>query len=655
MIRSIVVILFVWVASMVNVCQAKVCTDSLGQSVHVGTEMPDFHKCFRRLAQNRDIYNLYNDSIFLIKDHDQWVTFFRHRALKNHQLFATNKVIISEVLDYFKQDKKHIPQEAYHSLLQGLHRLFAENKMDPFLGNDFADILLDYYNGGECPDSLNYSGLVDYYKGCFYWEMYILGQEKFYAEKSYEYFKRSIGKDRYKSPSYTESCLMSIENLTMTNWLVRKMQTIGEYRSLISDMEDLLKLPRTTRILSEGDYKIYDNLLKYTDEKLIRNVYLADTTVLDKQYADSLMSALVEKNLNDPKLSDLSYTRTLLMQIKLGQITAEEAVGKMDSIYVNVRKRIYSGERFDFRQLIQLLQPYMNFFYINDIANISFAQKRLRVKKLAKDIVVIFQHRRDQQGNNNYVKTLNLYASYPRAIKYLTEEERIHYLNQLNVATQVTTYAHSAHVARIARVLMRGILKYRPKLLVGALGDKWVKDVKKHSRNYLEFIQEAGLYHDLGKNAIITVVNNDYRPLTDKEFDIIKTHPAKGAELLKIAPSLYKKYRDTTLGHHKWYNGKGGYPNDFDNTKSPKKILIDIVMLSDCMQAATEKVGRNYKGEKTFEMVMSEFRRDAGVMYNPDLVALIDAHPDLAEDLAKLINDGWEDIYYYIYREFFNS
>ena len=70
------------------------------------------------------------------------------------------------------------------------------------------------------------------------------------------------------------------------------------------------------------------------------------------------------------------------------------------------------------------------------------------------------------------------------------------------------------------------------------------------------------------------------------------------------------------------------------------------------MQAATERLGRNYKGEKTFDTVMSEFRKDAGVRYNPDLVAFIDAHPDVAEKLAELINDGWVEIYYNIYSQF---
>ena len=47
---------------------------------------------------------------------------------------------------------------------------------------------------------------------------------------------------------------------------------------------------------------------------------------------------------------------------------------------------------------------------------------------------------KNRRTYNRY--NLNILATYPRAIKYLTEKERIYYLNELNVATQVTTYAH---------------------------------------------------------------------------------------------------------------------------------------------------------------------------------------------------------------------
>lgn len=642
--RQLFFIMIFWLVGIPVFCQTPVRSDS--------TEIPNFEKCFRLLEENRRVYNLYNDSIFQFKDHVAWTNFFKRRALKNTQLFLANREAISTVLDYFKQDRRQIPDEAFQRLCNGLQHLYLEEKMDPFLGNQLCDILLEYYGSGRCPEASNYAGLVDGFKGEFLYEIHTLGKNPEALKKSYEYLKRAVAEDRLLSPNPVESSLMALENLTVTNWLVYKMQTVKEHRAYVNEFKRLLNLPHTCQLMTEDDYKRQKEMVEHDEERLVRNVYLADTTVLDKQVADSLMQQIVAQNLANPHLSELSYSRTLVMQMLMGQITAKEAMVKAIKRYRNDIKKKINTVHYDYRELQTALQPFMNYFYLNDLSDVSYHRKRSAVKRMYRDIITIYHHRKDQQAENSYVKYLNILATNPRAIKYLTEEERIRNLNELNVATQVTTYAHSVHVAMIAKKLMEGILNYQPDLLKGALGTKRHGKIFLDPKECLDFIYQAALYHDIGKNGIISVVNNDYRPLTDEEFSIIKTHPALGAELLKIAPSLYEKFHDTTLGHHKWYNGKGGYPEDFDNTKSPKRILIDIITLSDCMQAATERVGRNYKDGKTFDMVMEEFRRDAGTKYNPDLVNFIDAHDDVARDLAALVGDAWVDIYFSIYSKY---
>lgn len=642
--RQIFVIVLLWLVGISGFCQTPMRSDS--------TEIPDFERCFRLLEENRRVYNRYNDSIFLFRDHVAWTNFFKRRALKNTQLFLANKEIISTVFDYFRQDREKIPIEAYRLLFDGLQFLYLDEKIDPFLGNNLCDILLDFYRSGRCPEQQNFAGWVDRIKGEFLYHIYTLGKNPDALKQSYMYLKRAINEDRYYSPNPKESWLLALENLTITNWLNYKMQTVEEYYSYVAEFRRLLQLPQTFQLISQKTYERLKQQAANADERLVRNVYLADTTIMEKQHADSLMREIIARNLAKPHLSELSYSRTLMMQVLTGQFTAKEAMKSVKKRYLQEFRKRIKNERFDHIELPNVLLPYVNYFYLNDLADVPFRRKRAAVKQMYEDIITIYHHRLDQQMDNSYVKYLNLFATYPRAIKYLKEEERIRYLNELNVATQVTTYAHSVNVAMIARELMKGILKYRPELLKGALGEIRHGKVLLDSKECLDFIYEAAFYHDIGKNGIISTVNNDYRPLTDEEYAIIKTHSALGAELLKIAPSLYEKYHDTTLGHHKWYNGKGGYPEDFDNTKSPKRILIDIITLSDCMQAATERVGRNYKEGKTFDMVMEEFRKGAGTKYNPDLVKFIDTHDDVARDLAVLINDAWVDIYFSIYSKF---
>ncbi len=230
---------------------------------------------------------------------------------------------------------------------------------------------------------------------------------------------------------------------------------------------------------------------------------------------------------------------------------------------------------------------------------------------------------------------------YDRLLRYMTSEEKLRFLDEMMVCTHVATYAHSSHVAALAEVMMDGIVKYRPELLPKRL------DIK----NWRGFIRKAAMYHDLGKNGIISVVANAYRPLTDHEQMIIKTHPVRGLEFLALDSTL-AVFRDITLGHHRTYDGKSGYPRNFDNTASPVKVLIDLITICDCLEAATDPLGRNYAHKKDFDTLIGEFAAAKGVGYNPDLVDMIIGNKDIYERMKYIVNVGWQDTYYDIYEQF---
>ena len=378
---------------------------------------------------------------------------------------------------------------------------------------------------------------------------------------------------------------------------------------------------------------------------------MTDSTILDRHFTDSIMHSIVERNEKLPIISRNSFYRTLLFKVYLHMISPKEALGTAIQRYNQDRKVLKKGY-FEGNELGNFLKIYFTLTYLNDIADITEEQKANNVRWFCRDIVRAYKHRKGQQLNPSYIRNLHNLVTYERITRHLTSKERIMYLDQLTVASQVTTYAHSVHVSLLAEELMRGILKYHPEWLVGVLGHSTTQEVKKHKKEYIDFIHNAAMYHDVGKNSIIPVIINEYRPTTDHEFSIIKTHPQLGLQYLAIDKSL-AKYYDTTMGHHKWYNGKGGYPDNFDNTKSPVKIMIDIITLCDCMQAATEKIGRNYKRQKTYDKVMGELTKDAGTRYNPYLVSLINEKPDITNKMQKLVDDGWLEIYYNIYSQFF--
>lgn len=99
--------------------------------------------------------------------------------------------------------------------------------------------------------------------------------------------------------------------------------------------------------------------------------------------------------------------------------------------------------------------------------------------------------------------------------------------------------------------------------------------------------------------------------------------------MLERIPSL-NRFHDIVLGHHKSWDGKMGYPSDFDNTVSKDRIFIELVHMADCMDAATDFIGRSYKGQKTFNRCLEEFMQSRGSVYAPEIVNLIEQDKKLS-------------------------
>lgn len=205
------------------------------------------------------------------------------------------------------------------------------------------------------------------------------------------------------------------------------------------------------------------------------------------------------------------------------------------------------------------------------------------------------------------------------------------------------TYVHSRMVAQFTVCLCDHLIDLKPELLIGCAGCTTVEEVLEKRSEILYFAYHAALCHDTGKLFIIDTVFVYGRKLLDMEFDLIKTHPKMGAELLRRYPST-RGYAEVALGHHKWYDNSRGYPEDFDTSKSPLKALIDLVMCCDCLDAATDTVGRSYSRGKTTEEFLEEVREGSGTRYAPWLVDLL-AREDVRADINFLLQRGREHNY----------
>ena len=124
------------------------------------------------------------------------------------------------------------------------------------------------------------------------------------------------------------------------------------------------------------------------------------------------------------------------------------------------------------------------------------------------------------------------------------------------------TYTHSMNVALICNVI-----------------GSWAG----FSKDDLNTLMLCGLLHDIGKLKIPTEIIQKPGKLTDEEFDLIRSHPKLGYDILR-SKNLDDRIKLAALQHHERYDGKG-YPNGLKGNEID--LFSGIVAIADVYDAMT--------------------------------------------------------------------
>ncbi|MFA5095812.1 MAG: HD-GYP domain-containing protein [Candidatus Omnitrophota bacterium] len=145
--------------------------------------------------------------------------------------------------------------------------------------------------------------------------------------------------------------------------------------------------------------------------------------------------------------------------------------------------------------------------------------------------------------------------------------------------------------------------------LVTAIGHQMHLDEKQ-----IQSLQYASLLHDTGKADIPPEILMKTSKLTAREFDIIKKHPVKGAQILRPLQVL-RPVIPIIMHHHEKYNGTG-YPSHLKKGQIPEGARIMAV--ADAFEAMV--YGRPYRERKDINSAIKEIKKKSGSQFDPRVV-----------------------------------
>jgi PAS domain S-box-containing protein/putative nucleotidyltransferase with HDIG domain len=130
----------------------------------------------------------------------------------------------------------------------------------------------------------------------------------------------------------------------------------------------------------------------------------------------------------------------------------------------------------------------------------------------------------------------------------------------------------------------------------------------------VEGLRMAGVIHDLGKVSIPAEILSKPTQLREIEFQLIRTHPQVGYNILRDIEFPWP-IADTIFQHHERIDGSG-YPRGLEG----EAILQEakILMVADVVEAMASY--RPYRPALGIETALEEIEKNAGVLYDRKVV-----------------------------------
>src|SRR5437879_2448647 len=135
--------------------------------------------------------------------------------------------------------------------------------------------------------------------------------------------------------------------------------------------------------------------------------------------------------------------------------------------------------------------------------------------------------------------------------------------------------------------------------------------------DFVEILQISAQLHDVGKIGIEDHILKKPGALTAEEFEVMKTHTTKGANILRPVTQLAEMLPGIEL-HHEALDGRG-YPYGLQGDQIP--LLARVIAVADTFDALT--TNRPYQHAHAPEEALKIIQNLAGKRLDPETVAAL--------------------------------
>jgi putative nucleotidyltransferase with HDIG domain len=139
------------------------------------------------------------------------------------------------------------------------------------------------------------------------------------------------------------------------------------------------------------------------------------------------------------------------------------------------------------------------------------------------------------------------------------------------------------------------------------------------SADELDKLKIAALLHDVGKIGVDDRVLKKPGSLTPEEFDIMKTHTTRGANIMRPVSQLKDMLPGIEL-HHEHMDGRG-YPYGLSGPQIP--VMARIIAVADTLDAMT--TNRPYQSAMHLEYALGRIKALAGSKFDQAVVTALES------------------------------